>query len=165
MHSEIILTPSLFSHFVMLQPYAKFIKLFIFYTRYLIMTKQKPNFINFCTFITKWKTRISNWYKYSDPLTLKFSSGASHYSWSTLKCFYTLSPAVVNSIDWKWFWKSQTCLYNISQLTIPIRAKTKPWGRRNCLQSSETGWCWGTDLRKAKKKSAALKVPKSTVAS
>ena len=30
-----------------------------------------------------------------------------------------------------------------------IRAKTKPWGRRNCLQSSETGLHRGTDLRKA----------------
>ena len=47
-----------------------------------------------------------------------------------------------------------------------IIAKTKPLGQRNCLQSSETGLCRGTDLGEGyKKNSAALKVPKSTVAS
>ena len=30
-------------------------------------------------------------------------------------------------------------------------SQTKPWGRRNCLQSSESGLCWGTDLGKATK--------------
>lgn len=44
-----------------------------------------------------------------------------------------------------------------------IRAKTKPRGWRNCLQSSERGLCWGTDLEKATKK-CTLETPKSTVA-
>ncbi len=49
-----------------------------------------------------------------------------------------------------------------------IRAKTKPRGQRNCLQSSETGLYRGTVLWNAKKNknnSAALNVLKSTVAS
>ena len=63
------------------------------------------------------------------------------------------SPPVVNSIDWTWFGKAHTCLYKVSQLTMHIRAKTKPWGWRNCLQSSErSGLCRGTDLGKATKR-------------
>ena len=38
-----------------------------------------------------------------------------------------------------------------TQLTVHVRAKTKPWGRRNCLQSSETVLCQGTDLGKGTK--------------
>ena len=63
------------------------------------------------------------------------------------------SPPVVNSIDWTWFGKAHTCLYNVPQLTVHDRAKTKPWGQRN--------WSGG----RVQKKYAALKVPKNTVAS
>ena len=63
----------------------------------------------------KGKAEILHGHKYSDPLLwyLKFSSGASHFSWSSLRCFlhHDWSPPVVNSIDWTWFGKSQTCLY------------------------------------------------------
>ena len=58
------------------------------------------------------------------------------------------SPPVVNSSDWTWFGKAHTCRYKVSQLTVHVRAKTKPWGRRNCPLRSETGLCWGTDLGK-----------------
>ena len=61
-------------------------------------------------------------------------------------------------------WEAHTCLYEVSQLTMHIGAKSRPWGRRNCLQRSETGLCQGTDLGKATKNDATLKVPKSTVA-
>ena len=50
-----------------------------------------------------------------------FSSGASHFSRSSLRCFYTL--IVVNSIDWALFGKAHTCLYKVSQLTIHFRAR------------------------------------------
>lgn len=77
-----------------------------------------------------------------------------------------LSPPVVNSMDWTWFGKAHTCLYKVSQLTVLIRATTEPWGQRTCQQSSETGYCWGTDLGKATKKFLLRqKVPKSTAAS
>lgn len=36
-----------------------------------------------------------------------------------------------------WLRKACSCLYKISQLTLHIRTKTKPWGERNCLQSSD----------------------------
>ena len=38
-----------------------------------------------------------------------------------------------------------------------MRAKTKPWGQRNCLQSSETGLCRGTDLKMATNKFCCIK--------
>ena len=58
------------------------------------------------------------------------------------------SPPVLNSIDWTWFGKAHTCPYKVPQLTVHVRAKTKPRGQRNCSQSSETGLCRGTDLGK-----------------
>ena len=49
---------------------------------------------------------------------------------------------------------------------MDFRAKTKPWGRRNCLYSSETWLYRGTDLKKVTgKNSAVLKITKSPVAS
>ena len=54
------------------------------------------------------------------------------------------SPPVVNSIDWTWFGKAQTCLYKVPQLTLHVKAKTKTWGPGNCQQSSEKGLCRGT---------------------
>ena len=61
------------------------------------------------------------------------------------------SPPVVNSIDWTLFGKAHACLYKVTQKTVHLRAKTKPWGQRNCLLSSETGLCWGTYLGKGDK--------------
>ena len=49
-------------------------------------------------------------------------------------------------------WKgTHTSLYTVPQLTVHVRAKTKPWDQRNCPYSSETGLCRGTDLRKGTK--------------
>ena len=63
----------------------------------------------------------------------KLGSGESCFHWSSLM-FLQLdwSPPVVNSIDWTWFGKAHTCLYKVPQLTVHVKAKTKPWGRRNC---------------------------------
>ena len=61
------------------------------------------------------------------------------------------STPVVKSIDLTLFGKAYTCLYKVPQLTVHVKAKTKPWGRRNYLYSSETGLCQGTDLRKGTK--------------
>ena len=61
----------------------------------------------------------------------------------------------------KWLdmiWKgTHTCLYKVPQLTVHVRAKAKPWGRRNfaILQ----------DRIVLRHISAVLKVPKNTVAS
>ena len=61
---------------------------------------------------------------------------------------------------------SISCPVNWIKVLKHPRAKTKPWGWRIRLQSSETGLRRGTDLGKGTKtKSAALKVPKNTVVS
>jgi hypothetical protein len=36
------------------------------------------------------------------------------------------SPPVINTIDWTLFVKADTCLYKVPQLTVHVRAKTKP---------------------------------------
>ncbi len=57
-------------------------------------------------------------------------------------------------------------LYKTLQLTVHVRANENHEVKRNCLKSSETELWQGTDLAKITKNiSAALKVPKSTVAS
>ena len=76
----------------------------------------------------------------------------------------SIDPPVVNSVDWTWFGKVHTCLYEVPQLTVHVRAKTKPWGRRNCLfwdriMSSHRS---GEGYQNI---SAALKELKNTVAS
>ena len=83
---------------------------------------------------SKWKkTEISYLHKYSDPLLWdsKLSSGASCFHWSSFLQLIWSTP-VVYSIDWTWFEKAHTCLYKVPQLTVHVRAKTKPWGQRNC---------------------------------
>ncbi len=76
-----------------------------------------------------------------------------------------LSPAVFDYADWTWLGKPHTCLYKTLQLTVHVRAnenhevKGTAWRaqRQNCGKArSGQGY---------KKNSAALKVPKSTVAS
>jgi hypothetical protein len=61
------------------------------------------------------------------------------------------SPPVVHSIDWKLFGKAHTCLYEVPQLTVHVRTKTKPRGWRNSPESSETGLCRVTDMGKGTK--------------
>jgi hypothetical protein len=39
------------------------------------------------------------------------------------------SLPVINSIDWTWFGKANSCLV---PLLVHVREKTKQWGRRNC---------------------------------
>ena len=48
------------------------------------------------------------------------------------------SPPLVNSINWIWFGKAHTCLYKVPQLTVHVRAKTKPWGpsRRTTISAA-----------------------------
>ena len=46
-------------------------------------------------------------------------------------------PPVVNSIDWRSFGKTHTCLYKGPQLTVHVRAKTKPWGWRSSVEMRE----------------------------
>ena len=55
------------------------------------MTEWKQNFRHFLHIYYKWRTEISFWHKYSDALLwhLKFSSGSSPVSWSSLRCCYT----------------------------------------------------------------------------
>ncbi len=76
-----------------------------------------------------------------------------------------LSPAVFDYTDWTWLGKPHTCLYKTLQLTVHVRAnenhevKGTAWRaqRQNCARHrSGQGY---------KKNSAALKVPKNTVAS
>ncbi len=77
-----------------------------------------------------------------------------------------LSPAVFDYTDWTWLGKPHTCIYKTLQLTVHVRAnenhevKGTAWRaqRQNCGKAQ----IWP---RFKKKKSAALKVPKSTVAS
>ena len=66
------------------------------------------------------------------------------------------SPPVINSIDWTWLGIANTCLYKVPQLTVHVRANSKPWGQRNYLQTSETGLCQGIDLEKGTEKSLQL---------
>ena len=72
-------------------------------------------------------------------------------------------PPVVNSIDWTLLGKAHTCLYKVTQLTVYVRSKTKPWGRRNCPLRSEAGLCKLRFGEGYQKMSAALKVSKNTV--
>ncbi len=76
-----------------------------------------------------------------------------------------LSPAVFDYTDWTWLGKPHTCLYKTLQLTVHVRAnenhevKGTAWRaqRQNCGKAQ----IWP----RLQKMSAALKVPKSTVAS
>ena len=93
----------------------------------------------------------------------KLSSGASCFPLIILEMFLPLdwSPPVVNSIDWTWFGKAHTCLYKLPQLTVHVRAKTKPWGWWNCQESAETRLCRGTYLEKGTKKCCSIEWPLS----
>ena len=66
------------------------------------------------------------------------------------------SPPVINSIDWTWLGIANTCLYKVPQLTVHVRANSKPWGQRNYLQTSETGLCQDIDLENGTEKSLLL---------
>ncbi len=76
-----------------------------------------------------------------------------------------LSPAVFDYTDWTWLGKPHTCLYKTLQLTVHVRAnenhevKGTAWRaqRQNCGKAQ----IWP----RLQKNSAALNVPKSTVAS
>ncbi len=72
----------------------------------------------------------------------------SSFTGSSLRCFYAPTGVQLIGHDLE----RHTCL-SIKSLTaeIDVRAKTKPWGQRNGLQSWETGLCWdrsGEDYRK-----------------
>ena len=55
-----------------------------------------------------------------------------------------------------WLGIANTCLYKVPQLTVHVRANSKPWGQRSYLQTSETGLCQGIDLEKGREKSLQL---------
>ena len=104
--------------------------------------------------VLKTTTEIPDLRKCSDTLLWdwKLSSGASCFHWSSLM-FLQLdwSPPVINSIDCTWFGKAHTCQYKVPQLTVHVRAKTKPWGLTNSPYSSETVLWRRTDLGKGTK--------------
>ena len=87
-------------------------------------------------------------------MTLKIELRCILFPLIILEMFLQLdwSPPVVNSVDWTWFGKAHTCLYKVPQLTVHVRAQTKPWSPRNCLRTSKTGLYRGTDLGKGTKK-------------
>uniref|UniRef100_A0AAZ3P7K7 Sleeping Beauty transposase HTH domain-containing protein n=1 Tax=Oncorhynchus tshawytscha TaxID=74940 RepID=A0AAZ3P7K7_ONCTS len=77
-----------------------------------------------------------------------------------------LSPPVLNSIDWTLFGKANTCLYKVQQLTVHVRAKNQAVRSkelsvelRDRIVSRHRSGEWYHNI------SAALKVPKNTVAS
>ncbi len=76
-----------------------------------------------------------------------------------------LSPAVFDYTDWTWLGKPHTCLYKTLQLTVHVRAnenhEVKGTARRAQRQNCGKAQIWP----RLQKNSAALKVPKSTVAS
>ena len=125
------------------------------------MTKQKQDCRNVCKFIKKGKTETSRWQTH-EILPQVPSLSLNHWDvsipWLESTCgkvnrFYVILKG------------THTPVHIRSQLTMHIRTKTKTWRWRNCLQSSETGLCRGTDLWKAIKHYATLNVPNSTVAS
>ncbi len=77
----------------------------------------------------------------------------------------SLSPAVFDYTDWTWLGKPHTCLYKTLQLTVHVRAneimrsKELPEELRDRIVARHRS---GQGYKKI---SAALKVPKSTVAS
>ena len=92
--------------------------------------------------MTKWKHVFRIFYKiknenlmfwvnkYSTTLLWhsKLRSRASDFLLSSLRCLYNWigGPPVATSIDWTWFRKKHTVLYKVPQLTVNIRAETKP---------------------------------------
>ncbi len=96
-----------------------------------------------------------------------FNSGAVHFLLIILEMVLHLhlSPAVFDYTDWTWLGKPHTCLYKTLQLTVHVRAnenhevKGTAWrAQRQIVARHRSGQGY-------KKNSAALKVPKSTVAS
>ena len=124
-HLESIQMPWLFPHFFTLQPYSKIDSTFLFYQK-----RQKQVFRNVCTSL---KIKKQKYLIYISIQTLCYE--ARNWAWSSLEMFLQLdrSSPVINSIDWTWFGKAHTCLYKVPQLTVHVRAKTKPRGQRNCL--------------------------------
>ncbi len=83
-----------------------------------------------------------------------------------------LSPAVFDYTDWTWLGKPHTCLYKTLQLTVHVRAnenhevKGTAWrAQRLRTQRTQRIVARHRSGQGYKKNSAALKVPKSTVAS
>ena len=93
----------------------------------------------------RFRKPVSIWCDHHLPHTARHISFT--YSWSVswlwpVECCST--PPVENAIDWTCFGKAHAGLYKVPQLTVHVRAKTKPWGWRNCPKSSKTGLCRGT---------------------
>ncbi len=138
------------------------------YTQHPILT-EKQNCWHFCRFIKKEKLKYHMVLSIQRPLLwliylTQVLSISSDHPWDGS------TPSFESSCVWL-YWldliRKATHL-SIQDLTAhsACQSKWESWGQRNCLKSSETELWQGTDLAKVtKKNSAALKVPKSTVAS
>ena len=124
------------------------------------MAKQKLVW-HFCEFIKNQKNRHF-------AMRIKIELRCILFLYIVLEMFLQLvwSPPVVNLIDWTWFGKAHTCLYKGPTVDSACQSKTQImrlkelsvelWDRIVSRQSSGEGY---------QKMSAALKVPKNTVAS
>ncbi len=142
--------------------------------------KQNPTWIYTpLAIMTKQNLDLSQLYKFIKKETLKklhctslrtlcfdtwnLAQEHSSFTGSSLRCFYTLTG--VN------LWQIQLIGHDLERHThksiwsltaeMDVRAKTKPWGQRNGLQSWETGLCWDRSGEDYKKNSAVFKVHRS----
>ena len=103
----------------------------------LVKWKQIPS--NLHTVLHNDKVRMWKWEKQKYLIYIRIQTFCSETrNWALVHPVpidHDWSPPVVNSIDWTWFGKAHTCLYKFPQLTVHVRAKTKPWGRRNCSRA------------------------------
>ncbi len=76
-----------------------------------------------------------------------------------------LSPAVFDYTDWTWLGKPHTCLYKTLQLTVHVRANENHEVKGTAWRAQRQNVARHRSGQGYKKISAALKVPKSTVAS
>ncbi len=76
-----------------------------------------------------------------------------------------LSPAVLDYTDWTWLGKPHTCLYKTLQLTVHVRANENHEVKGTAWRAQRQNCGKAQICPRLKKNSAALKVPKSTVAS
>ena len=106
------------------------------YMQYPIMTMWKQVLRNVCKCIKNKKQKFLI-YMYSDPLLWdsKLSSGAS--------CFHLDFSSTWLESTCGTFGKAHTCPYVIPQLTVHVRANTKPWGQRKTRQDCVEAQSWG----------------------
>jgi hypothetical protein len=137
-HSESIQTPWL-PHFVTLQPYSKMDSIVFSPHQSTHNFSQGQSKNTFFEFLQMYKKKKLKYLVYILQVFRPFSMRPEIelrcilFPLIILEMFLQLdwSTPVVNSIDWTWFGKAPTCLYKVPQLTVHVRAKTKPWGQRH----------------------------------